>query len=55
MNILHLSHIDDHSNDNPYAKLEELARSRKQKLTDRTGKPIIQYLKKREEQAMIEQ
>lgn len=34
---------------NPFAKLDALARDRQKRLSDRIGNPIVEYLKRREE------
>ena len=34
---------------NPFAKLESLAKDRQKRLSDRIGNPIVEYLKRREE------
>ncbi len=56
LNILQLVDVDDRSQVNPYARCEALALARKQKLTERSGKPImLEYMRKKEEREMIEQ
>ena len=40
---------EDRSLENPYAKIEALAKFKKQRLTERVGNPIHVYLKKRDE------